>query len=89
MDAMTQRLDVNACASSPTCDRCGSFDHVTVHYQVENPFIPSLGEQVAYVNNFQPRSNHDPYFNTHNLDWKHHPNFSCRNELSPFFSGER
>jgi len=61
MDAMTQQLDrlnvsaVNACAPTPTCDRCGSFDHITVHYQVGNPFAQSISELVAHVDNFQPR----------------------------------
>jgi len=38
MDAMTQRLDrlnvnaMNSYASSPTCDRCGSHQHMTEHY---------------------------------------------------------
>jgi len=65
MDAMTQRLDrlnvnkVNACGPSPTCDSCGSFDHLTMNYQVRNPFAPSSSDQVAYVNNFQPRPTHD------------------------------
>ena len=35
MGAITQKLDrlnmnaVNSCALSPTCDRCGSYNHVT------------------------------------------------------------
>jgi len=57
MDAMTQSHNtsnintVNACAPSPTCDGCGSFDHLAVNCQVGNPFSPSSSDQVAYVNN--------------------------------------
>ena len=35
LDAMTQKLDkvnvnvVNSCVPSPSCDRCGSLDHLT------------------------------------------------------------
>jgi len=72
MDAMNQRLDrlnghaLNSCALSPTCDRCGSYDHVAVNCQVGNLFAPSPNEHVVYVNNFQPRSSLDPYANTYN-----------------------
>jgi len=90
MDAMTQKLDklnVNAmysCALFPVCDRCGALDCVTENYQVGNPFAPSHVEDVANVNNFQPRPNHDPYSNSYNSGWKHHPNFSYRTEPLPF-----
>jgi len=79
---MTQKLDklnvhvVNSCAPSPLCDRCGSLDHVSEIRQVGNPFAPSHVEYAAYVNNFQPRPNHDPYSNSYNPSWKQHPNFS-------------
>ena len=49
VDGMTQRLD-----------RYGSYDHVSVNSQVGNLFAPPSIEHVAYVNNFQPRLNHDP-----------------------------
>jgi len=87
---MTQKLDrlnlnaVNSCATSPIRDKCSSHDHVIENCQVGNPFAPSLSEHVAYVNNFQPRLNHDPYSNSYNPDWKQHPNFSYRNEPLPF-----
>jgi len=90
MDAMTQKLDilnvstVNSCAPFPTCDRCGSYDHVTKNCQVENPFAPSPSEHVVYVNNFQPRPTNDPYSNSSNPSWKRHPNFSYRTEPIPF-----
>jgi len=76
MDAMIQTLDrlnvnvVSSCAPFPTCDRCGSYNHVTLNCQVENPFAPSPDEHVAYVNNFQPRLNHEPYSNLYKLGWK-------------------
>ena len=72
MDAMTQKLNklndnaVNSCAPSPLCDRCGALDHVTENCQVGNPFAPPHVEHAAYVNNFQPRPNHDPYSNSDN-----------------------
>jgi len=72
MDFMTQKLDrlnvsaMNSCAPSPSCDRCGSYDHVTENCQVRNPFAPSPVEHVAYVNNFQPRPNDDLYSNSYN-----------------------
>jgi len=90
MDAMTQKLDrlnvnvVNSCAPSLTCDRCGSHHHVTENCQVGNPFAPSPTKHVAYVNNFQPRSNHNPYSNSYNPGWRLHLNFSYRNEPLPF-----
>jgi len=71
MDSMTQKLDrlnvgaVNSYAPSPTCDRCGSHDHMIENCQVRNPFAPSCSEHVVYVINFQPRLNHDPYANTY------------------------
>ena len=46
IDVMTQRLDrlnvnaVHSCTPSPTYDRCGSYDHVTVNCQVGNPVTP-------------------------------------------------
>ena len=71
---MTQRLDrlnvnvVNACGASLTCDSCGSCGHVIVNFCVENLFAPS--DQVAYVNNFQPRLNHSPIlYNNNNNSW--------------------
>jgi len=73
IDAMTQKLDklyvnaVNSCAPSPSCDRCRSLDHVIENCQVGNPFSPPQVKHAAYVNNFQPRPNYDPYFNAHNL----------------------
>ena len=69
MDYMNQRVDrlninmVNGRAFSPTSDNCGSFDYVALSCQVGSPFAPSFSEQVAYINNFQPRPNHDPYSN--------------------------
>ena len=90
MNAMTQKLDklnvhvVNSCAPSPLCDRCGALDHVTENCQVGNPFAPSHVEHVAYVNNFQPRPNNDPYSNSYNPGWKQHPNFSYKTDPLPF-----
>jgi len=55
---MIRRLDhvnvkaINACASYPTCDSYGSFDHVTLNCHAGNPFIQSSSEQVAYVSYF-------------------------------------
>jgi len=45
---------------------------MTENCRVGNPFSPSPSEHVAYVNNFQPRVNHDPYSNSYNPNWKHH-----------------
>ena len=90
MDAMTQKLDklnvyaVNSCAPSPLCDRCGLLEHVSENCQVGNPFAPPHVEHAAYVNNFQPRPNHDPYSNSYNPGWKQHPNFSYRTDPLPF-----
>ena len=86
MDAMIQKLNklnvnaLNSCAPSPCCDRCGSLDHVTENCQVGNPFSPPPIEHATYVNNFQSRSNHDPYSNSYNPGWKQHPNFSYRTD---------
>jgi len=90
MNAMTQKLDklnvnaVNSCALSPCCDRCGSLDHLTKNCQVGNPFASPHVEHAAYVNNFQPRLNHDPYSNSYNPSWKQHLNFSYRTDPLPF-----
>jgi len=57
MDAMTQRFDrlnvnaVNSCAPSPTCGRCGSYDHETMNCQVGNPFAISPSEHVGLTSN--------------------------------------
>jgi len=90
IDGITQRLDklnvnaMNSCALFPTCDKCGSHDHMNENCQVGKPFAPSPSDNVAYVNNFQPKLNHNPYSNTYNPSWKHHPNFSYRIEPLPF-----
>ena len=36
------------------------------------------------MNNFQPNPNYNPYSNTYNPSWKHHPSFSYKNEPLPF-----
>ena len=57
VDAMTQKLDrlnvsaMNSYAPSPSCDRCGSHDHVTENCEVRNPFATSAIKHVVYVNN--------------------------------------
>jgi len=90
MDDMTQRLDhlnvsaVNACASSPPSDSCGSFDHVNLNCQVGSLFAQSSSHQVAYVNKFHTRLNHDPYYNIYNPAWKKLPNLSCKSDSLPF-----
>ena len=90
MNAMTQKLDrlsvnaMNSCALSSTCDRCGLLDHETVNCQVGNPFAPSPGEHVTYMNNFQTRQNRGHYSNAYNPSWKHHLNFSYKTEHLPF-----
>jgi len=85
---MTQRLDrmnVNAVNSSapPSCEICGSIDHLTLNCQVGSPFAQDINE-VNYVNNFNPRPTSDLYSNTYNPGWRNHPNFSYRpNPNSP------
>ena len=87
---MTQKLDylninvVNTCAPSSPSGNCGSFDHVTLSYQVWSPFSLSSSDLVAYVNNVQPSLNLDPYSNTFNLGWKNHPNLSYESDPLPF-----
>ena len=46
--------------------------------------MPLPTENVAYVNNFQPRPSNDPYSNSYNPGWKQHPNFSYRADPLPF-----
>jgi len=93
MDATTQNLDklnvsaVNSYAPSLICDRCGFRDHVIENCQVGYPFTASPSEHVAYVNNFQPKLNHDPYSNYYNRSWKQCSNFSHRTKPLPFFLG--
>ena len=87
---MTQKLDklnvhaVNSCAPSPLCDKCGSLEHVSENCQVRNSLTPPHAEHAAYVSNFQPRPNHNPYSNSYNPRWKQHPNFSYRTDPLPF-----
>jgi len=56
MDARTKRIHrlnvstINVSSPFPTCDSCGSFDHLIVNYSVGNPFASSSSEPVAYVN---------------------------------------
>ena len=67
MNATIQRLDhlnvnaVTACAQSPPCDSYTSFNHVILGCHVGSPFVQSSSDQVAYVNNFQPKLNYDSY----------------------------
>jgi len=90
MDATTRKLDklhvnaVNSCAPSPSCDRCGSLDHVTENCQVGNPFAHPPIEYVAYMNNFQPMPNHDPYSNSYNPGCKQQSNFCYRTDSLSF-----
>jgi len=63
---MTKRLDqlnvnaVNSSAPSP-CEICGLIEHISLNYQVGNPFFQDLNE-VDHVENFNPRLVNDPYF---------------------------
>jgi len=65
VDIMTHRLDrmnvnvVNSSAPSP-CEICGSIEHVTLNYQVRNPFSQDPSD-VNYVLNLNPRPANDPY----------------------------
>jgi len=74
MDVMTQSLDhlnvnvVNSCAPSPPFNSCGSFDHMTLNYQVKSNFSQHSNDKVVSVNNFQPWMNRDPYCNIYNPD---------------------
>ena len=84
VDAMTQRLEplnvnaVNSSAPSPSCEICGSIDYLAENCQVRSPFAQNTSDQVNYVDNFNPRSTNDPYFNTYNPSWRNRPNFSYR-----------
>jgi len=49
-----------------------------------NSFASPHVKHAAYVNNFQPRLNHDPYSNSYDPGWKQHPNFSYRTDPVPF-----
>jgi len=81
VDAMTQRLErlnvnaVNSCAPPPSCEICGSIDHLIGICQVRSPFAQNTSDQVNYVNDFNPRPTNDPYSNTYNLGWWNYPKF--------------
>ena len=60
------------------CEVC-SGPHSTLECLSGSSSMPSSGEQVNYVNNFQ-QGNQGPYSNTYNPGWRNHPNFSWRNE---------
>jgi len=68
MTQRLQRLNVNAVKSSvpsPSCEICGSVDHLTENCQVGSLFTQNTSDQVNYVNNFNPRLTNDPYYNTY------------------------
>jgi len=81
---MTQgfdHLNMNNASSitpSASCEICGSVDHLTVNCQVGSLFNQDTSDQVNYVNNFNPRLPDNPFFNTYNMVWRNHPNFSYR-----------
>jgi len=81
---MTQRLEqlnvnaVNSNAPPPSCEICGSINHLTENCQVGSPFVQNTSDQVNYVDNFNPRPTNDLFSNTYNLGWRNHLNFSYR-----------
>jgi len=85
MSKKLECLNVNYVSSStpcPSCDICGSVDHVTMHCQVGSPFSQDVSDQVNYVN-YNPRPTNDPFSSTYNPGWRNHPNFSYRSN-APF-----
>jgi len=70
VDAMTQRLDqmnvhaVNSSAHLP-CKICDSIKHVTLNFQIGNPFSQDPSE-VNYIQNFNPRLTNGLYSSTYN-----------------------
>jgi len=84
VDAMThrlERLNVNAVSSStpcPSCEICGSIDHLTENCQDGSPFAQNSSDQVNHVNNFNRRLKNDHYSNTYSTSYINHPNFSYR-----------
>jgi len=82
--AMSQKLEllnVNSVSSTnpfPSCDVCGSVDHLTVYCQVGSPFTQDVSNQVNYVNNYHPRPTNDPFFGAYNPGWRNYPNFSYK-----------
>ena len=50
VDAMSQKLaclnvnSVSSSTSSPSCDRCGLVDHLTMHCQVGSPFAQDISD---------------------------------------------
>ena len=68
---------------SPPCDNYGSFDHKTLSCHVESLFAQFSSNQVAYINNFQPRLNNNSYSNTFNPSGKNHPKLSYRSKPLP------
>ena len=72
VDAMTQRLGhlnvnvVGSNAPSPSCEICGSVDHLTTNCQVRRPFAQDNSNQVNYVNNYNLRLINDPSSNIYN-----------------------
>jgi len=69
---MTQRLErlnvntINSSTPSPSCEICGSIDHLIENYQVRRPFAQNTSDQVNYVNNFNLRPTNDLNSNTYN-----------------------
>jgi len=81
MTQRLERLNVNAMNSSgppPSCEICGSIDHLIENRQVGRSFAQHISNQVNYVNNFNSRSINDHYSNIYNPAWRGHPNFSYR-----------
>ncbi|KAL4301846.1 hypothetical protein GQ457_10G009500 [Hibiscus cannabinus] len=58
-------------AKELSCVHCEGNHHATD--------CPVMHEQVSYLGNFNRNSN-NPYSNTYNPGWRHHPNFSWNNQ---------
>ncbi|XP_021773080.1 uncharacterized protein LOC110737034 [Chenopodium quinoa] len=73
-------LNENMSIQMMSCDTCGSDDHVTSEcYLLNDSCSPSPSmEQVNAINNGQTNPRYDPYSNTYNEGWKHHPNFGWK-----------
>ncbi|XP_021771500.1 uncharacterized protein LOC110735621 [Chenopodium quinoa] len=84
VQALTSRFDKFQAGTSNTPQELCQLCHVQGHVAPDCPLISQNAEEISIeqANAFyssSPKRPYDPYSNTYNEGWKHHPNFSYKN----------
>ncbi|XP_021775487.1 uncharacterized protein LOC110739328 [Chenopodium quinoa] len=84
VQALTSRFDKFQAGTSNTPQELCQLCHVQGHVAPDCPQISQNAEEMSIeqANAFyssSPKRPYDPYSNTYNKGWKHHPNFSYKN----------